>query len=415
MADITESCAKFLPILDAVKGYQCPLDEESQLLTTFIMPFGRFKFLRAPFGVSSISEHYDRRMVEVFEGLSQFRRIVDDTLIYDADETQHIEHVRQFLRRCEEQGISLCQDKFRFCQRDIGFAGFHVTQDGYQISPVITKAITEFLTPSSRTDLRSFLSLVNQISGTSSQISKATTPLGLLLSNKNDFHLAAPHDQAFRVTKRLLSNAPIMAFYDATKPTRLLTDASRTGIGFILQQQYGDKWLTIQANSRHLTDAEGRYAVIEFEMLAIARATEKCRMFLAGLPTFLVVTDHNPLVPILNSHRLDEIKNPRLQCLPTRLMAYNFTAKWLKGKENSMADSLSRHPTEDPKRGDDLAEYDLDTSHTVNSVHAPPCCIQSDLYGSKNRRHRSTRRPFETESALNDLKRPQNSLLAGCT
>ena len=163
-----------------------------------------------------------------------------------------------------------------------------------------------------------------------------------------------------------------MAFYDTTKPTGLLTDASRTGIGVILQQQYGDKWLTIQANSRHLTDAEGRYAVIEFEMLAIARATEKCRMFLAGLPTFLVVTDHNPLVPILNSHRLDEIKNPRLQRLPTRLMAYNFTAKWLKGKENSMADSLSRHPTEDPKRGDDLAEYDLDTSHTVNSVHAPP-------------------------------------------
>ena len=155
MADITESCAKFFTILDAVKGYQCPLDKESQLLTTFIMPFGRFKFLGAPFGVSSISEHYDRRMVEVFEGLSQFRRIVDDTLIYDADETQHIEHVRQFLRRCEEKGISLCRDKFRFCQRDIGFAGFHVTQDGYQISPEITKAITEFPMPSSRTDLRS--------------------------------------------------------------------------------------------------------------------------------------------------------------------------------------------------------------------------------------------------------------------
>ena len=129
-----------------------------------------------------------------------------------------------------------------------------------------------------------------------------------------------------------------MAFYDATKPTQLLTDASRTGIGFVLQQQHGDKWLTIQANSRHLTDTKGRYAVIELEMLAVAWATEKCRMFLAGLPTFFVVTDHNPLVPILNSHRLDEIENPCLQRLRTRLMAYNFTAEWLKGKENSMAD-----------------------------------------------------------------------------
>ena len=48
-----------------------------------------------------------------------------------------------------------------------------------------------------------------------------------------------------------------------------MTDASRTGIGFVLQQQHGDKWLTIQANSRHLTDTEGRYAVIELEMLAV--------------------------------------------------------------------------------------------------------------------------------------------------
>ena len=162
-----------------------------------------------------------------------------------------------------------------------------------------------------------------------------------------------------------------MAFYDATKPTRLVTDASRTGIGFVLQQQHGEKWLTIQANSRHLTDTKGRYAVIELEMLAVAWATKKCHTFLAGLPIFLVVIDHNPLVPILNSHRLDEIENPHLQHLRTRLMAYNFTAKWLKGKENAMADSLSRYPTEHPKGGDDLAGYDLHIYQTVNSVHAP--------------------------------------------
>ena len=168
--------------------------------------------------------------------MSEFRRIVDDTLIYNADETQHIEHVRQFLKRCEEKGISLCRDKFRFCQSDIDFAGFHITQEGYQISPDITTAITEFPTPSSRTDLRSFLGLVNQLSGTSSKISEATTPLRLLLSAKNDFHWAAPHDEAFNITKRLLVKAPIIAFYDATKPTRLVTDASWTGIGFVLQQ-----------------------------------------------------------------------------------------------------------------------------------------------------------------------------------
>ena len=64
-----------------------------------------------------------------------------------------------------------------------------------------------------------------------------------------------------------------------------------------------------------MTDTETRYAVIELEMLGVAWAARKCRDFLIGLQHFTVVTDHNPLVPILNSHRLDEIENPRLQRL----------------------------------------------------------------------------------------------------
>ena len=78
VADMAASIAKFFTVLDARKGYhQCPLNKESQLLTIFITPFGRYIYLRAPYGISSISEHYDRRMAEAFTGLSGFCRIVD--------------------------------------------------------------------------------------------------------------------------------------------------------------------------------------------------------------------------------------------------------------------------------------------------------------------------------------------------
>ena len=98
VADMAASNAKFFTILDARKGYhQCPLDAESRLLTTFITPFGRFMYLRAPYGISSISEHYKRSMAEAFTGLSGFRRIVDDIVIYDSNATQHAHHVRTFL------------------------------------------------------------------------------------------------------------------------------------------------------------------------------------------------------------------------------------------------------------------------------------------------------------------------------
>jgi len=94
VADIASNNAKIFTKLDALKGYhQCPLDKESQLLTTFITPFGRFKYLRAPYGISSISQHYNRHMDEAFAGLTGYRRVVDDIVIYDSDSTQHAEHV----------------------------------------------------------------------------------------------------------------------------------------------------------------------------------------------------------------------------------------------------------------------------------------------------------------------------------
>ena len=58
-------------------------------------------------------------------------------------------------------------------------------------------------------------------------------------------------------------------------------------------------------------------AVIELECLTVAWVIKKCHLFLAGLGHFTVTTDYNHFVPILNSHRLDEIKNPHLQRLQT--------------------------------------------------------------------------------------------------
>ena len=81
MADISSQNSAFFTVFDALKGYhQCPLDQESQLLTCFMTPFGRFKFLRAPFGICSISEHYNRRLDEAFQGLKNYRRIVMTSL-----------------------------------------------------------------------------------------------------------------------------------------------------------------------------------------------------------------------------------------------------------------------------------------------------------------------------------------------
>ena len=157
VADIAASEAKIFTVLDALKGYhQCPLDQESQPLTTFITPFGRFKYLRAPYGISSISEHYNRHMTEAFAGLSGFNRIVDDIVIYDSNAADHLTHVKQFLQRCVDRNIALNIEKCKFFQTTVTFAGFQLSAEGYQIDQTITEAISSYPTPTNHTDPATF-------------------------------------------------------------------------------------------------------------------------------------------------------------------------------------------------------------------------------------------------------------------
>ena len=181
-------------------------------MTTFITPFGSFKYLRAPYGISSISEHYNRRMAEAFTGLSGFRRIVDDIIIYDNDATEHAHHVKAFLQRCADRQIALNLDKCHFFQEEVTFAGFKLRGDGYQVDRSIMDAISNFPTPTNHTDLGSFFGLANQLSTSTNTISSLLTPLRSLLSTKNDFQWSEIHNQAFQTAKQHLTVEPILSF-----------------------------------------------------------------------------------------------------------------------------------------------------------------------------------------------------------
>lgn len=124
-----------------------------------------------------------------------------------------------------------------------------------------------------------------------------------------------------------------------------------------------------------------RYAVIELECLAVAWAIKKCPTFLAGINQFTVITDHNPLIPILNTHRLDEIENPWLQQLRTRIMAYKFTVRWQKGSQHEAADALSRFPPSPPNSDDELAEQEIEVADSQTSTPSHvPCTSQGIHY-----------------------------------
>ena len=88
------------------------------------MPWSQFKYLHAPYRISSISEHYDWHMADGFADLTRFWRIIDDIVIYNSDPQQHASYVMQLLQWCADKHIALNLDKCKFCQPEVIFAGF---------------------------------------------------------------------------------------------------------------------------------------------------------------------------------------------------------------------------------------------------------------------------------------------------
>jgi hypothetical protein len=83
------SISKVFSVVDAWYGFwYVHLDEESSYLTTFNTPFGRYRWLRMPYGITSAPEEYQRRQYQAIKDLPGVKRIIDDILIYGEGTTE---------------------------------------------------------------------------------------------------------------------------------------------------------------------------------------------------------------------------------------------------------------------------------------------------------------------------------------
>ena len=344
-------------VTDAWNGYhQVPLRESDRHLTTFITPFGSWRYARAPQGYLSSGDGYNRRFQAILANFPRHERCVDDTLYYDKNLEAHWWRTIDLLILLGSSGVVLNPDKFKFAQRTVEFAGFRISNDGIEPLPRYLEAIKSFPTPTSKTDIRSWYGLLNQVSNYG-QLRDCLAPFRHLLSSKTKFEWDENLDQAFENSKSKIIQMieKGVQIFDINKPTCLRTDWSSKGIGYFLMQKHckcdskmpnccPSGWRVTLAGSRFLQKAENNYAAVEGEALAVAWSLENTKYFTQGCNDLTVVTDHKPLVKIFGDRTLDTIKNTRLFRLKQRTLPWNFMIAYLPGKTNSAADAASRNP-----------------------------------------------------------------------
>ena len=148
--------------LDANHGYwQILLSKESQLLTTFNSAFGRYCFMRMPFGIKSAQEIFQKRMSQLFGDLPGVETDIDDILVWGTSQEQHDSRLMAVLKRCEEINLTLNKEKCLFGVLEVSYIGHILNASGVQPDPAKVRAITNMLPPYDRKGVERLLGTIN--------------------------------------------------------------------------------------------------------------------------------------------------------------------------------------------------------------------------------------------------------------
>ena len=337
--------AKVFSLLDAKDGFlQVRLSDQSSFLTTFWGPTCRFRWLRLLFGLSSAPEEFQRRLQAALYGIDGVAVVADDILIYGKGNTQeeargnHNEALLQVLRRARKCNLKFNKDKLRlYLLPELQYIGHCISSEGVRPDPAKVAGIKDMPTPTTVTQVRSFLRMCNYLAKFVQNLSQATEPLRRLTENNVKFVWDEGEQRCFDQVKDLISGDLLLAYYDMSKPVTIHCDASMDGLGATLLQE----GLPVMSVSRSLGKSEKNYVAIELECLAIVFACRKFDRYIYGKRT-VVETDHKPLEVICKKSILAAPK--RLQRMLLSLLRYDLVVVYRPGKEQVLADALSRLP-----------------------------------------------------------------------
>ena len=245
-------------------------------------------------------------MSEMFEDIDGVEVVVYDLLIWGETEEEHDIRLKQVLERAKRRNVKLNRDKSQIKREQISYVGHVIGKDGIKPDPKKVEAIVKLNAPTGKEELQRFLGMTTYLAKFIPNYSQVSAPLRILLEKSTEWHWAAEQEASFQKLKNLITNAPVLKFFDPKKPTSISVDASSKGMGAVLLQDEGP----IAYASKSLMSCQTNYAQIEKELLAIVFGCTKFHHYIYGLSSVLVETDHKPLETIL--------KKPLHQA-PTRL------------------------------------------------------------------------------------------------
>lgn len=338
---------KMFTVLDMKNGFhQIKLTDSSSDICTFITCFGKYKYKRLPFGLSTAPEVFQRTNMKIFGDIPGVFIYFDDLIIGANDELEHQLILDKVMARAKQSNVKFNPNKLQFKVKQVKYLGLQFDASGARPDASHVEAVKRLKTPNNKQELLKLLGLVNYLSKFIPNSSKLTAPLRELTKSNVEWLWTEFHTTVLDKIKHCIVNAPTLKLFDNKHPIIIQADASQNALGACLLQEARP----VSFVSRSLTNTEKQYPQIEKEFLAICFALEKFHQFIYG-NNVKILTDHKPIVSIIQKdmHRV----TPRLQRLKLRLLRYKLQVEYLPGSQMLIADLLSRSVANDLPDDDD--------------------------------------------------------------
>lgn len=339
IAKVGHACV--LSKLDLTKGFhQAKVKVADRPKTAFVCPFGKFQYLRMPFGLCNAPSVFQRLMDVVLSSSTDVSAVyIDEVLVMRGSWDEHLVHLDRVFKCLKEAGLTCKPAKCVFGRVKLVFLGHTIGGGKLSVPEDRVRVMSEFPRPSTRKQLKGFLGTINFYRRFIKNFHMHSSILTPSTSK------AAPAAVVWTesIVKAFVSLRDSLCLHvSLCIPTTsdgfiLETDASGTGIGAVLSVERGSDLLPVAFYSKQLQGPEQRYSAQELEGLGLFKSIHHFAFYLYGRH-FSVITDHKPLCSLRSKPQ----QNRRLLMWALKLTEFDFDIIYRKGTDNTVADCLSR-------------------------------------------------------------------------
>ena len=243
------------------------------------------------------------------------------------------------LRTLRGAGLTAKPSKCQWDRKTLEYLGHEVGDGQYSIPNTRVILLQEYARPTTKKQLRSFLSMIGYYTSFIANFANHSAKLTSATSSKAPIKVVWTDqmNKAFESLKEAVCKTATLTIPESDDIFILQTDASG-GIGVLSVIRDGIKHPTAFF-SRQLKQYQKNYSATELEALALVDSVLQFEMYLYGRD-YKVEVDHKALLALPSGNKL----NKRLRGLWLKVISFSFKIRYRKGSANGNADGFSRQP-----------------------------------------------------------------------